>query len=115
MKTEIYDLPYCTAPIATIGTTARSTPVRAGFSVNMRIREPTTCRTFRANMEKFTCNKMITVNVFFATERLFELHRDKTNKMACAPSEDSDQPGLIRVFAVHLKKARVLNYPLSAH
>ena len=31
-------------------------------------------------------------------------HRDKINKMACAPSEDSDQPGhppsLIRVFAV---------------
>ena len=22
-----------------------------------------------------------------------ELHRDKTNKMACAPSENSDQPG----------------------
>ena len=40
------------------------------------------------------------------------------NKMACAPSEDSDQPGhppsLIRVFAVRLKKARILNYPLSA-
>ena len=36
----------------------------------------------------------------------FEPHRDKTNKMACAPSEDSDQPGhlpsLIRVFAMHL-------------
>ena len=36
----------------------------------------------------------------------FEPHRDKTNKMACAPSEDSDQPGhppsLIRVFAVRL-------------
>ena len=35
-----------------------------------------------------------------------EPHRDKTNKMTCAPSEDSDQPGhppsLIRVFAVHL-------------
>ena len=33
----------------------------------------------------------------------FETHRNKTNKMACAPSEDSDQPGhppnLIRVFA----------------
>ena len=47
-----------------------------------------------------------------------ELHRDKTNKMACAPSEDPDQPGhlpsLIRVFAVHLKKAWVLSYPLSA-
>ena len=36
--------------------------------------------------------------------------------MACAPSEDSDQPGhppsLIRIFAV--KKAWVLSYPLSA-
>ena len=35
-----------------------------------------------------------------------EPHRDKTNKMGCAPSEDSDQPGhppsLIRVFAVRL-------------
>ena len=38
--------------------------------------------------------------------------------MACAPSKDSDQPGhlpsLIRVFAVHMKKTWVLNYPLSA-
>ena len=36
----------------------------------------------------------------------------------CAPSEDSDQPGrppsLIRVFAVPMKKAWVLSYPLSA-
>ena len=43
---------------------------------------------------------------------------DKTNKMACAPSEDSEQPGhlpsLIRVFAVHTKKTWVLSYPLSA-
>ena len=43
---------------------------------------------------------------------------DKTNKMACAPSEDSDQPGhppsLIRVFAVRMKKAGVLSYILSA-
>ena len=42
---------------------------------------------------------------------------DKTNKMACAPSADSDQPGhppsLIRVFAVRMKKAWVLSYPLS--
>ena len=34
----------------------------------------------------------------------FEPPCDKTNKLACAPSEDSDQPGhppsLIRVFAV---------------
>ena len=38
--------------------------------------------------------------------------------MACAPSDDSDQPGhppsLIRVFAVRMKKAWVLSYPLSA-
>ena len=43
---------------------------------------------------------------------------DKTNKMACAPSEDSDQtghpPSLIRVFAVHMKKVWDLSYSLSA-
>ena len=36
----------------------------------------------------------------------------------CAPSEDSDQPGhppsLIRAFAVCMKKAWILSYPLSA-
>ena len=37
----------------------------------------------------------------------FESTRDKTNKMAYAPSEDSDQ-------AVRMKKAWVLSYPLSA-
>ena len=43
---------------------------------------------------------------------------DKTNKVACAPSEDSDQPGhppsLIRVFAVHMKKHWALSYLLIA-
>ena len=43
---------------------------------------------------------------------------DRTNKMACAPSIDSDQPGhlpsLIRVFAVRMMKAWTLSYPLSA-
>ena len=38
----------------------------------------------------------------------FEPTHDKTNKMACVPSKDSDQPGhlpsLIRVFAVRMKK-----------
>ena len=42
---------------------------------------------------------------------------DKTNKMTCVPSEDSDQPGhppsLIGVFAVHMKKHWALNYLLS--
>ena len=43
-----------------------------------------------------------------------EPHRDKTNKMACAPSEDSDQPGhppsQIRVFAVRLKKGSLTTH-----
>ena len=51
------------------------------------------------------------------TLRINEPPHDKTNKMACAPSEDSDQPGhppsLIRVFAVRMKKSWVLSYPLS--
>ena len=47
---------------------------------------------------------------------IIELH-DKTNKMDCVPSEDSDQPGhppsLIRVFAVPMKKPWVLSFPFS--
>ena len=42
----------------------------------------------------------------------------QNRKCGCAPSEDSDQPGhppsLIRVFAVRMKKAWALSYPLSA-
>ena len=53
-----------------------------------------------------------------AVPRVNEPPYDKTNKMACAPNEDSDQPehppSLIRVFAVCMKKAWVLSYPLSA-
>ena len=49
--------------------------------------------------------------------KTLEPHHDKTNKVTCA-REDSDQPGhspsLIRVFAVRMKKALVLSYPLSA-
>ena len=40
------------------------------------------------------------------------------NKIACVPSEGSDQPGhlpgLIRVFAVCMKKVWVMSYPISA-
>ena len=42
---------------------------------------------------------------YFKVWRWNEARHDKTNKMTCVPSEDSDQPGhppsLIRVFAVH--------------
>ena len=52
------------------------------------------------------------------SDDIIEPAHDKTYKMACAPSEDSDQPGrppsLIRVFAVRMKKAWVLSYPLGA-
>ena len=34
------------------------------------------------------------------TTLVIEPPHDKTNEMACAPSKDSDQPSLIRVFAV---------------
>ena len=51
-------------------------------------------------------------------EKIIEPPHDKTNKVACAPSEDSDQPGhppiLIRVFTIRMKKPWVLSYPLSA-
>ena len=42
----------------------------------------------------------------------------QNQQCGCAPSKDSDQPGhppsLIRVFAVHMKKAWVLSSPLNA-
>ena len=57
----------------------------------------------------------------------FEPPHDKTNKMTVRPaktqislgipawaSQPGHPPSLISVFTVHLKKARVLNYPLSA-
>ena len=53
------------------------------------------------------CNKHDLIH--FVTEP----PHDKTNKMACTPSEDSDQPGhspsLIRVFAVRMKEVWVLS------
>ena len=59
------------------------------------------------NIHQYQCNNPID-----------EPPHDKTNKMACAPREDSDQPGhlpsVIRDFTVHMKKASVLSYPLSA-
>ena len=66
------------------------------------------------------CKKKVLV--WKAAEICYEITNepphDKTNKMACAPSEDSDQtaqpPSLIRVFAVRMKKVWVLSYPLSA-
>ena len=50
-----------------------------------------------------------------SAEAKIEPPHDKTNKMTCAPNEDSDQPGhppsLIRAFAFRLKEVWVINYP----
>ena len=49
---------------------------------------------------------------------IIELQHNKTNKMTCASSEDSDQPGhppsLIKVFPVRMKIIWALSYPLRA-
>ena len=49
---------------------------------------------------------------------LYKSRLIQNQQCGCAPSEDSDQPGpppgLIRVFAVRMKKAWVLSYPMSA-
>ena len=50
--------------------------------------------------------KLINMRLSELTLDQFEPHRDKTNKMACAPSEDSDQPG-------HLPSLISLRCPLE--
>ena len=51
-------------------------------------------------------------------ESVNEPQLDKTNKMTCPPSEDSNRPGhafsLFRVFTVRMKKTWVLAYPKGA-
>ena len=64
------------------------------------------------------CNYTETWTVWLYYFVIIEPPQDKTNKVSWSSSEDSDQPGhppsLIRVFAVRVKKAWVLSYPLSA-
>ena len=59
------------------------------------------------------------IYIYIASKKERKKEEKERKKTACAPSEDSDQPGhppsLIRVFAVRMKKAWVLTYPLSAH
>ena len=60
---------------------------------------------------------MLKLNGMGLSYAIYEPPYDKTKKMACEPSEETDQPGhspsLIRVFADHLKKAGSLSYPIS--
>ena len=59
---------------------------------------------------------LLLVSILSLKFELSEPQHDKTNKVACATSEDEPghPPCQIRVFAVHMKKAWVLSYPLSA-
>ena len=54
------------------------------------------------------CNIRQTSDSLYLKKYIIEPPHDKTNEMACAPNENSDQPGhppsLIRVFAVRMKK-----------
>ena len=79
-----------------------------------------TLRSFRTpilHLRLWLCPLLSWV-IRFRIYNVFEPAHDKTYKIACAPSEDSDQPGhppsLIRVFAVPMKKDWVFSYPLSA-
>ena len=55
------------------------------------------------------CTQFIFIFIFQKSPRP-NLEHDKTNKMTCTPSEDSDQPGhppcLTRVFTVRLKDSQ---------
>ena len=58
--------------------------------------------------------QILTDLLYWNTNIKIEPEHDKTNKMNCAPSDDSDQPGhpssLIGVFTVRLKKAQILSH-----
>ena len=60
-------------------------------------------------------NAIYVIHSFLTYSILYELEHDKTNKMTCAPIEDSYHPGrppiLITVFDVCLKQVWVLSYP----
>ena len=68
-------------------------------------------------LEEFMKNVSFMQSQALLNRNIYELPHDKTNKMTCAPSEDSDLPGyppsLIKVFAIRMKKAWVLSYPVS--
>ena len=62
-------------------------------------------------------NYLDTIFILHAEKLKFEPRHGKTNKVTVRPAK-TDQPGhlpsLIRIFAVRMKEAWVLSYPLSA-
>ena len=71
------------------------------------------CVLCHMRIQKMCCWENAVISIFFIWAASWQNQQN-----GCAPSEDSDQPGhppsLIRVFAVRMKKAWVLSYPLSA-
>ena len=67
---------------------------------------------------RFNINSMFIPNKVAFSSHVIWAAIWQNQQSECAPSEDSDQPGhppsLIRVFAVRMKKAWVLSYPMSA-
>ena len=48
---------------------------------------------FYADSELFYCKLLVLMHFAWSWTISYEPNRDKTNKMACAPSKDSNQPG----------------------
>ena len=63
------------------------------------------------------CFFPLSISLIISTAETIWAKTRQNQHSECVPSEDSDQPGhppsLIRVFAVRMKKAWVLSYPLS--
>ena len=80
---------------------------------NSRFQSTKFSLAFSPNINGKNGNELRTQRSQILHNLIFEPVHDKTKKMACAPSEDSDQPGHspspIRVFAIRMKKAWVFS------
>ena len=85
--------------------------------------EETSCSVWYSDFRRSvnSCNAPGSVYKYLKQESqvwIYEPLHDKTNKMMCAPSEDSDPghlPSLIRVFPVRMKEYWAFNYLLCTH
>lgn len=70
-------IPYCWAPIPTIGTTDIRTPVNLALRVNIKTREPTIWNMYRSNMETLTfTKKMDTITQWFHYLHWYKLYKE---------------------------------------
>ena len=72
---------------------------------------------FPATRLQDNCHSKFSSNMFWNCTTIYELPHDKTSKMTVLPAKTQISLGISpvwSVFAVHVKKAWVLSYPLSA-